>query len=179
MMDYYKILNVPTNADSEEIKRAYRNLAKKYHPDKNSEDSYAEEKFKQINEAYSVLSDTQKRNDYDFFRYNSSSTQTSEHKNASNRSKRYSQTQSYNEYYENSFSFDDIFNSMRDSDKTNTENQDTETVFFGALKFIGLLFKIFFYGIIIILLLNLASILAPISFLILFFVIKKIIRGIR
>jgi len=63
--DYYKILGVDRKASSEEIKRAYRKLALKYHPDHNPDDGDAEEKFKEINEAYQVLSDTDKRNRYD------------------------------------------------------------------------------------------------------------------
>ncbi|HEY9075118.1 MAG TPA: J domain-containing protein [Anaerolineaceae bacterium] len=63
--DYYKILGVERSANSDEIKRAYRNLAKKYHPDRNPGNRQAEEKFKEINEAYEVLSDTEKRGRYD------------------------------------------------------------------------------------------------------------------
>lgn len=62
--DYYDILGIPRNADEKEIKKAYRNLARKYHPDVCKEKG-AEEKFKGINEAYSVLSDEQKRTQYD------------------------------------------------------------------------------------------------------------------
>ena len=65
--DYYDLLGVSRNASQDEIKKAYRKLAVKYHPDKNPGDKSAEEKFKQINEAYSVLSDTQKRQNYDNF----------------------------------------------------------------------------------------------------------------
>ncbi|MBO9367889.1 MAG: J domain-containing protein [Chloroflexi bacterium] len=63
--DYYKILGVDRNASAEEIRRAYRKLAKQYHPDRNPGDKQAEEKFKEINEAYQVLSDPQKRAHYD------------------------------------------------------------------------------------------------------------------
>ncbi|MDP2795996.1 MAG: molecular chaperone DnaJ [Methanoregula sp.] len=62
--DYYDILGIPRNADDKEVKKAYRNLARKYHPDVCKEPG-AEEKFKKINEAYSVLSDEQKKGQYD------------------------------------------------------------------------------------------------------------------
>jgi curved DNA-binding protein len=63
--DYYKILDIAKTATPEEIKRAYRKLALKYHPDKTKGDKSAEEKFKEVNEANEVLSDPQKRKKYD------------------------------------------------------------------------------------------------------------------
>ncbi len=63
--DYYKILGVGKNATSDDIKRAYRKLAKQYHPDKNPGDKQAEEKFKEINEANEVLSNPKKKARYD------------------------------------------------------------------------------------------------------------------
>ncbi len=65
--DYYEVLGVSKSADEKEIKKAYRKLAMKYHPDKNPDDKDAEEKFKEINEAYEVLSDSEKRATYDRF----------------------------------------------------------------------------------------------------------------
>lgn len=65
--DYYEVLGVDKNADEEAIKKAYRALAKKYHPDMNPGDKNAEAKFKEASEAYAVLSDSQKRAQYDQF----------------------------------------------------------------------------------------------------------------
>ena len=65
--DYYEVLGVSKSADAKEIKKAYRKLAMKYHPDKNPGNKEAEEKFKEINEAYEVLSDEEKRSTYDRF----------------------------------------------------------------------------------------------------------------
>ena len=63
--DYYKVLGVSKGATDKEIKRAYRQLARKYHPDVNPDDKQSEERFKAINEAYEVLSDPTKRQKYD------------------------------------------------------------------------------------------------------------------
>ena len=65
--DYYEVLGVSRSSTDTEIKRAYRALAVQYHPDKNPDDPHAEEKFKEAAEAYSVLSDSQKRAAYDRF----------------------------------------------------------------------------------------------------------------
>src|SRR5437763_4202897 len=65
--DYYEVLGIGRNASEEEVKRAYRKLAVKFHPDKNPDDPHAEEKFKELGEAYDVLMDPNKRASYDQF----------------------------------------------------------------------------------------------------------------
>lgn len=98
--DYYEILGVSKGASGDEIKKAYRNLAFKYHPDRNQGDKIAEEKFKKISEAYAVLSDDKKRADYD--RYGSSGFANS-----------YSQStytnSGYSQYHQNPFQNEDAF----------------------------------------------------------------------
>src|SRR5215510_47673 len=64
-IDYYKVLGLDKNATQEEIKKAYRKLARQYHPDLNPNDKEAHKKFQQINEANEVLSDPEKRKKYD------------------------------------------------------------------------------------------------------------------
>ena len=63
--DYYEVLGVNKNADAATIKKAYRKLAKKYHPDMNPGDKTAEQKFKEATDAYNILSDPEKRKLYD------------------------------------------------------------------------------------------------------------------
>ncbi|KZY38477.1 MULTISPECIES: molecular chaperone DnaJ [unclassified Oleiphilus] len=63
--DYYEVLGIERSADAKEVKKAYRRLAMKYHPDRNPDDAQAEEKFKEATEAYEILSDEQKRGAYD------------------------------------------------------------------------------------------------------------------
>jgi curved DNA-binding protein len=65
--DYYKILGVNKSASTEDVKKAYRKLAMKYHPDRNKDNKAAEEKFKEISEAYAVLNDPEKKKQYDMF----------------------------------------------------------------------------------------------------------------
>src|SRR5947207_4228259 len=66
--DYYAVLGVPASATQDEIKKQYRKLAAKHHPDKNPNDPKAAERFKEISEAYQVLGDAQKRKQYDDMR---------------------------------------------------------------------------------------------------------------
>nr|HMS43936.1 DnaJ domain-containing protein [Pyrinomonadaceae bacterium] len=67
--DYYNILGIKKDAKADEIKKAYRRLARKYHPDVNPNDKSAEDKFKEIQEAYDILSDEKKRKVFDRFGY--------------------------------------------------------------------------------------------------------------
>ena len=67
MKNYYSVLGLNKGASDEDIKKAYRKLAMQYHPDRNADDSKAEEKFKEVSEAYAVLSDKKKRGQYDQF----------------------------------------------------------------------------------------------------------------
>lgn len=82
MDDLYRILGVEKNATAEEIKKAYRNLAFKYHPDRNPGDKAAEEKFKEASSAYSVLGDESKRRQYDAGGFSQNTYSTSDSSNA-------------------------------------------------------------------------------------------------
>ena len=94
-MDYYKILEVSENADILKIKKQYRKLAMKYHPDRNAGDKMAVKKFREITEAYEVLSNGEKRKEYDYKR-----------ENENNHTKKKNDKENFkNKYSENNFSF--------------------------------------------------------------------------
>ncbi len=116
--DYYKILGVEKTASQEEIKKAYRKLAKKYHPDLNPNDAKAQEKLKEINEAYEVLSDEEKRKKYDAFgsAYNFTNGQ---------------------HFDPSQFGFDNFGNGYSYTYTTNGDFSDFFNMFFGGMDFKG------------------------------------------
>jgi curved DNA-binding protein len=120
-IDYYKILEVDKKADEKEIKKSYRRLARKYHPDKNQGDAESERKFKQINEAYEVLGDAEKRKKYDQYGKDWMHAEEIEKANRSRKQQGRSQTFQGNPWesftYDSSddiggADFSDFFNSM-------------------------------------------------------------------
>jgi curved DNA-binding protein len=111
-IDYYKILGVAKNATVDEIKKAYRKLARKFHPDLNPNDKIAEQKFKEINEAHEVLSNPENRKKYD--EYGEHWKHADEYEKAKQQQQQYTQQHSgqtdFGGYNESDFS--DFFNSM-------------------------------------------------------------------
>ncbi len=117
--DYYKILGVNENATEDEIKKAFRKLAKQYHPDMNPGDKSAEAKFKEINEAHEVLSNKEKRARYDQMRkYSDSGFDFSYAKRPG---------QSYN--YQGNFDFSDIFSDLFSGKRKTGFTSDISSIF--------------------------------------------------
>ena len=110
MNDYYSVLGISKNATQEEIKKAYRNLAFKYHPDRNPDNKEEEERFKKISEAYDVLGDEKKRAEYDRFG-SAGSSYNSENSYYQNNYQNYYQQQSYSNPFGSEDSFWQWFNS--------------------------------------------------------------------
>lgn len=126
--DYYKILRVSESADETEIKKSYRKLAMEYHPDHNPGDRHAEEKFKEITEAYGVLMDPVKRQEYDRFRsgFYAGADSSSQF--------RYSQKDIFESMFQQAFGRD-IFSELNKEFAQygyRTGNTFFETVFFGG-----------------------------------------------
>tara|TARA_R110002051_G_scaffold91205_3_gene160297 strand:+ start:62483 stop:63367 length:885 start_codon:yes stop_codon:yes gene_type:complete len=109
-IDYYKILGVPKNASETEIKKAYRKLARKYHPDLNPKDTEAERKFKEVNEANEVLSDEENRKKYD--QYGENWKDAEAYESAKKQRAQYSQQHSSSGQQFNQDDFSDFFESM-------------------------------------------------------------------
>lgn len=109
-IDYYKILGLTKGADEKEVKKAYRKLARKYHPDLNPNDSEAEKNFKQINEANEVLSDPEKRKKYD--QYGKDWQHAEEFEKAKSQRQSRSRSQKYSSSSGQEGDFSDFFESM-------------------------------------------------------------------
>ena len=125
-IDYYKILGIDKNANEDDIKKAYRKLARKLHPDLNPNDKAAQQKFQQINEANEVLSDPGKRKKYDTY---GKDWQHADKFEQQKKSRGQSQSAGGQEYYENAdgdFSgfFDSMFGGAGRSNKTKFRGQD-------------------------------------------------------
>lgn len=115
--DYYKILGVEKNTDSETIKKAYRRLAKEWHPDKNPENPKSEDKFKEIAEAYDVLSDADKRKKFDDFisvgqRKSNTQTTSSQHQRTYSKKKTADESD-FSDFFKQFF-----YNRQQQKDKT-------------------------------------------------------------
>jgi curved DNA-binding protein len=106
--DYYKIMGVEKTATQSEINKAYRKLALKYHPDKNPDNKQAEDKFKQLSEAYEVLKDPEKRKKYDMLGANWKQYQQGGSSNANDWFRNYQNSQQ-GDSYQFTGSFDDLF----------------------------------------------------------------------
>lgn len=110
IIDYYKILGVPKNASEKDIKKAYRKLARKYHPDLNPNDKVAEKKFKEVNEANEVLSNAENRKKYDA--YGENWQHAEEYDNAKQQQRQYQQSYRGGAGGYSQDDFSDFFESM-------------------------------------------------------------------
>ncbi len=131
--NYYDILMLPRNATSEEIKTAYRRLARQYHPDLNPQDRLAEQKFKDINEAYEILSDTNKRSEYDrysrFWNQSSVNPRKTYNGNGTVRNVDYSKYQDFDSFVERLRNPRTTINNSPNPDRGNRIRYDTADSF--------------------------------------------------
>jgi curved DNA-binding protein len=125
-IDYYKILGVDKNASAEDIKKTYRKLARKLHPDLNPNDKDAHKKFQQINEANEVLSDPEKRKKYDQYGKDWQHADQFEQQRKSQRESKYSGSQQFSGDDENDFSsfFESLFGGSGRRSQTKYKGQD-------------------------------------------------------
>ncbi|MCS6904567.1 MAG: J domain-containing protein [Bacteroidia bacterium] len=134
--DYYKILEVPRNASQEDIKKAYRKLARKYHPDLNPNNKIAEEKFKQISEAYEVLSNPETRKKYDMLGsnwkyYQEQAASQTQSDDFFQRRTYYRTTDTRDPFYSffgDNFSFSDFFQTFFGSSANHGSRQETRDI---------------------------------------------------
>ncbi|MGM9933682.1 MAG: DnaJ domain-containing protein [Clostridium sp.] len=143
MKDYYKILGVSEKADNNELKKAFRSLAKKYHPDRNKDDESAKLKFQEVNEAYGVLSKEKSRKEYDEkraafsnkkdnqgFKNTSKSSSKKENKSQADDRTKEEAMADLNNYFANFFGFDPKSNNMnKDKLKKQKNPIDTSNMF--------------------------------------------------
>lgn len=131
MKDYYKILNLSVNANNDEIKKAFRSLAKKYHPDRNKDDKEALRKFQEVNEAYEVLSNEESRKKYtqEMDKETNKETNSTNNKSSNNNKKYQDKSESIenlNKYFESFFGFDAKSNNIN-KDKLKKEKNPIDT----------------------------------------------------
>lgn len=143
MKDYYKILDISINATKDEVKKAFRSLAKKYHPDRNVNDENSLRKFQEVNEAYEVLSNEDSRREYDkkkssFEQSNNKETNSENNKSNSEKKKYQDKSDSIenlNKYFESFFGFDANSNKInKDKLKTQKNPIDTGNMFESFFK---------------------------------------------
>ncbi|EFW39185.1 J domain-containing protein [Treponema phagedenis] len=146
MNDYYKILGVSATASDDEIKKAFRNKALKYHPDKNPNNPRAEEEFKKINEAYSVLSDENKRAAYDSQRNFSYQWEESQWSENAHSQRDYSPfgTYWYEKHYTNTYRNDSSNKNDSSYSKKDAFSFLAQGIFFVILAVLSLKFTIIF-----------------------------------
>ena len=120
-MDYYKILGIIESSSEEEIKKAYRKLAKKYHPDRNPNNKEAEEMFRKVSEAYEVLGDEKKRKDYDNKRKFRNKNQDEKKYSKTNKTTNFSFAA---DFFKSSKNMKNMFESAFDVNKMSKENKE-------------------------------------------------------
>ena len=145
MKDYYEILGVSETSSKDEIKKAFRSLAKKYHPDRNGNDENAIKKFQEVNEAYEVLSNEDSKKSYDEKKTNFKNAHKKKNENSKNnktdndfsektRSKKESM-EDLNQYFANFFGFDPTSNNInKDKLKKQDNPIDTSNMFESFFK---------------------------------------------
>ena len=143
MKDYYKILEISINATKDDIKKAFRGLAKKYHPDRNVSDTSALKKFQEVNEAYEVLSNEDSRKEYDkklsgFKQGNGKETNSKNSKTNNEKTKYQDKSESIenlNKYFESFFGFDGNSNKVNEDKLKKQKNPiDTSRMFDSFFK---------------------------------------------